>query len=427
MKRMAVSPATAVVALAVGLAHGPAWAIEITNGLDPSEVGYWRVDVQEGGNVFQAAFITGQGTPSGSMFVNERIVYEYLTLIGIGPLGRADPLDIYVERIAELRDGKVVSSGTFEGENHNTINWTVSSEIPEGGSVMTSRFEFHAETGTLGHIRLHQYLDEDVLDYEDDVFFTRGSAASGNLKLFTVDDAEAIGVSHSGALVAAQGLMNASFSGWAACIHNLILPSIEDGTLGVSPTGIVCDELLETSIEHSVVGPGYGPADIVSTMAWDVDPEATSAVIITTLGGVAEPPPPPADEAFVCAGDGFLPPFHVPLTLNKREARAIRVAMVLEDSNGIVITDQDLASPPLINVAHTDDSDVTNTIPASDLLPQGQANTDNIFRFDPTTGTWIYNLGTKQFGAAGAYDVTALPGDSSYEIDVSCSGTFDRK
>ena len=39
---------------------------------------------------------------------------------------------------------------------------------------------------------------------------------------------------------------------------------------------------------HPIVGSGYGPEDIVSVLSWTVDPDATSAAIITTLGGVPD-------------------------------------------------------------------------------------------------------------------------------------------
>lgn len=65
-----------------------------------------------------------------------------------------------------------------------------------------------------------------------------------------------------------------------------------------------------------------------------------------------------------------------------------------------------------------------------DLLPVGQANEDNIFRYDPTNQEWIYNMATTQFIAPGTYTVTAVSGDgASYEIDTSGgagTGTFER-
>ena len=62
-------------------------------------------------------------------------------------------------------------------------------------------------------------------------------------------------------------------------------PAIEDGTKSVSPSGVK-NNLLPYG--HPDVGASFGPADIVSVLAWDVLGEATSATIVTTLGGVPD-------------------------------------------------------------------------------------------------------------------------------------------
>lgn len=150
-------------------------------------------------------------------------------------------------------------------------------------------------------------------------------------------------------------------------------------------------------------------------------------------------PFPPCATAFVGASivsmgvvsiigcDGFMPPFDKALYLKKKTKRAIPVDMVLTDAEGFTVTDFDIAAPPIINVlfnstvfgdADTDDAE---------LLPLGSANEDNLFRFD--SGQWIYNLGTKQFTAAGTYTVMVASGDGSeYAIAMngSCTQTFVR-
>ena len=151
---------------------------------------------------------------------------------------------------------------------------------------MTSTFTFTADTGTLGALRFYRYLDEDVdLYFSDDVFFTRGSVAGGDLELFTVDDSEVYGISHSGALSSAQGLVNASFTGWAANRFDYMRPAIVGGTQSVSTTGVIQNL---PAYSHPQVGSAYGPRDIVSVLAWDVVANASSATIITTLGGVPD-------------------------------------------------------------------------------------------------------------------------------------------
>ncbi len=50
----------------------------------------------------------------------------------------------------------------------------------------------------------------------------------------------------------------------------------------------MCATLANAAIVHPVVGASFGPVDVVSVVAWGVDPDATSATIITTLGGVPD-------------------------------------------------------------------------------------------------------------------------------------------
>jgi len=119
----------------------------------------------------------------------------------------------------------------------------------------------------------------------------------------------------------------------------------------------------------------------------------------------------------------FDPPFATPLALKKNSKRTIPLKMTLIDSEGVEITDADLSAPPVVNVLFG--GQVYGEVPpdSEELLPNGGANTDNIFRFE--NGKWIYNLGTAQFSAPGIYTVKAVAGDGSYTID-GCMQTFER-
>lgn len=143
---------------------------------------------------------------------------------------------------------------------------------------------------------------------------------------------------------------------------------------------------------------------------------------IETLSPVADVP--------TIACHGFLPPFDRVLTLKKNTKRVIPVELELTDEDGFTVTDVDLLAPPVIDVSFNGLTIGTASPDTEDLLPVGAANKDNIFRFDPETGKWIYNLGSKQFAASGAYRVTALSGDSSeYRLageNGACSQTFER-
>jgi len=271
-------------------------AVLINNDEPTTTVGHWEVDILLGGES-RNAWITAVGSPSTTQIDHTEVVFDYYTYIDVGTPGAAFRLSATSTSGPTLINGgvgtdQVDSAGDFPGAAGNTINWTVSSTIDDSSTTMTNTFVLTAATGTLGNIRLYQYLDEDVLGPANDFFLTRGSAATFDLELFTVDHPEAIGVSHSGALNAGQGLVDSNFAGWAGDQYNNMKPAITSGTQVISPTGFISAALNAVASVHPVVGAGYGPIDVVSVIAWDVDPLATTATIITTLGGVPRAPVP---------------------------------------------------------------------------------------------------------------------------------------
>ena len=127
---------------------------------------------------------------------------------------------------------------------------------------------------------------------------------------------------------------------------------------------------------------------------------------------------------YSCVGDTFETPFNEIITLINKVKKAIPVKMSLVDADGNLITESDISSPPVVNVLYTPGAgaDGSNN---SDLVPPGLADVGNEFR--PDYPYWVINLATKQFTAAGTYEVTAVAGDDSYIINASsCSGTFIR-
>ena len=191
--------------------------------------------------------------------------------------------------------------------SNGSINWSVVSSIAPNSPILTNTFVFSSDSA-LGNLGLFQYLDEDVVGASSDVFFTRGSFAGNDLQLFTIDNTQGFGVSHSGALGSAQGLVNSSFSGWAADNYNDMNPRLAAGTQNVSTNGVIEAGLNPTT--NAFVGAAYGPTDIVSVLGWSVDPNATRAVIITTLGGVPDirdidPPTVPEASTFALLSLGL--------------------------------------------------------------------------------------------------------------------------
>ena len=272
-----------------------AGTILIDNDMLTTDVGYWEVEVRDAGES-RNAFLTANRVASADVIIESEIIFDYFVFVDTGTGGFR--LDTGVDGNVLSGDDEVTSSGSFTGSNGNTIDWTAVSSIAAGSPIMVNVFTFTAQTGTLGTLQVFQYMDEDVdSNVFDDVFFTRGSAVATDLELFTVDILEVYGVSHSGALTLGQGLVNSVFDGWAGDRFNLMKPRIGLGNQAVSPTGVIEAALAAVPINHPVVGPGFGPIDVVSTLAWTADPNAVSAEVLTTLGGVP-------DAAMVQCGNG---------------------------------------------------------------------------------------------------------------------------
>ncbi|MGQ0592173.1 MAG: hypothetical protein ACT4QB_05855 [Gammaproteobacteria bacterium] len=276
-----------VLALSVPLGAN---ALEISNGIPEGTIGHYRVDVETGGET-RTAFITAARFDSNDIATSE-VVFDYSSLVDTGVAGQGFSLSLSgSDPVPDPNiPNSVTSSGEFPGATQNSILWKALSSIAPGAQTMTTQYTFATEDGSpLGALRFLQYLDEDVQGAGDDVFFSTGSPASGNLELFTFDNRDVYGISHSGALVLGPGLQNAAFAGWAADRFNNMRPLITGAGQPVSPDGMIAANLVP--FPHPQLGPVFGGAvgagaDIVSVMAWDADPNATSAVITTSLGGV---------------------------------------------------------------------------------------------------------------------------------------------
>jgi PKD repeat protein len=337
--------------------------IQIDNDVPYSDVGSWRVEVRAGGES-RDGWLTAVGTPSGTQFNQAEIVYDYFTYVDIGAPGGAVQLSSTVTSGPEVITSgvgvdRVRSSGTFTGENGNSIDWSVDSTIEDGSNTMENAYTFTAQSGAIGRIRLWQYLDEDVLGAGNDVFFVRGSSAELDLEMFTVDYSQSIGLSHSGSLAPGQGLVNSTFAGYAACRYNQMKSAIVSGIQGISPNGELCSTLLRYSLDHPVVGAAFGPIDVVSSLAWDVDPTAITATVVTTLGGVATAPvsdnQPPVCSAATPSVGTLWPPDHslVPISINgvtdpEEDTVVIIIVSVTQDEPLNYVADGD-TEPDAIN------------------------------------------------------------------------------
>lgn len=274
-------------AIAAGAAS-QAQAIVIDNDIPSGTLGHLEYDIVAGGDT-RDGDITGQRFTNGTLITTE-FVFDYFHYVDVGATGSAVRLNASASSGPTLSaDDEVSSGGRFLGEAGNPIDWTSRSYLNNGDSRLFNVITFTAVTGALGAIDLIAYVDQDVLGVSDDVLFSVGSAANSNLQVFTVDDAEIIGVSQSGSYSALQGLANASFKGWAADEYSDLRSAITSGGAAYSPTGVIdLVDLPQVARPNLPDGIAYGPADVTTALAWSVSPGATTATIITVLGGVPD-------------------------------------------------------------------------------------------------------------------------------------------
>ena len=305
-------------------------AVVIDNGVPQGTLGHWSVDVLTGGET-TAAFVTAQRFASGDVATPD-VVFEYLSFVDPGIDGGGIRLGDLSDAVPDPNDPNIVSSsGSFGGANLNSIDWTASSTIAPGSQVMVTRYTFRTSNGgPIGPLRFLQYLDEDVPPGAgDDVFVPGGTAINGDLSLFTFDNREVFGVRHSGAFGPQFGLQNSVFAGWAGGEFPLMRSRITGAGQSVRVQGVISDDL--PLFTHPQLGTVFGPRDITSVLSWDVDPNASSAEIITTLGGeeVALPPVIPLPVS----------PASTPIRC-KRAACPVSVTCNLPAAEGVMCTNQ---------------------------------------------------------------------------------------
>ena len=290
--------ALAAAVASVGLTAGVASAqVTIDNDIASGTFGSVSAEIGRGGSADRLD-ITARRDSNGQL-VDTQLLFDYISYVDVGPRGGGISLASSAGVVTSAGDDAAQSSGTFTGSLGNTIAFSVVSSIANRSDTLVNTYTFTAQGGGgLGALSLIPYVDQDVLGLGDDILFTRGSAADANLQVFTVDNAELIGTSQSGAFTTEQGLVNATFDGFAADEFADLRTAITAGGTTFSPTGNI-DTTDLPSITRTGLGQVFGEADVTTALSWTVDPNATTATIIATLGGVPDaasipvtPPPP---------------------------------------------------------------------------------------------------------------------------------------
>lgn len=303
-----------------------AQAVVIDNGVPIGNYYHWSVDVLTGGATESVVFTTrvyNNAPTFGSTLITESVVSSYRVFVDPGNDGQGFALQ-GSEPVRNSADNSVSSSGAFVGANGNTIHWEAVSRLGNASSLqplLRTNYTFTVDANTpgpIGPLRVYQYLDGDIQDPDNDVFGTMMNAWNATIGIF--DGIERFGV------VQANGVSSfsdtATFVGLAADSFNHIQERIMGSGQPVAPanSGITHAEInLPLLNNFSLDFTHYGPGNIVSVLAWDINPDVDDAEISTALIGLDPLPVPlgqllgvnPAKK-FSCGISGCV----VPVTCN---------------------------------------------------------------------------------------------------------------
>jgi len=312
------------------------YGIIISNGVSPGTKGYYAVDIGNGGRSINGWIGTGPGS-----YGDVEFIYEYNPYYSIGgapALGfTGSPLDLGSNKVQntgiitgenapinftvlsyiltggrrsygdvefiyeynpyysiggapalgftgsplDLGSNKVQNTGIITGENA-PINFTVLSYILTGELQLVQTWTFTSQE-PFGNCRFIQYLDEDVMGVNDDVLVPLGNYADGTLQLYTIDDASRVGTFQT---VDTNDEQNVTWVGWSADRFSYLRSYITGGTVIFLPNGFI-----ETNNLPPIAGTfpqEYGPSDVTTAVAYDLDPAAKQAVLTVVLGGTPE-------------------------------------------------------------------------------------------------------------------------------------------
>lgn len=130
-------------------------------------------------------------------------------------------------------------------------------------------------------------------------------------------------------------------------------------------------------------------------------------------------------DVLVC--EGFGPPAQVTILLTPKTNRAIPLKLRLRQGTA-GITDVNIPSgaAPVVDIAFVAGAGQPAVDVTDQLEPVGKSSDGNMFVYNPASGEWQLNLGTKPFSAAGRYIISARAGSSAYAINPTCEAQFVR-
>lgn len=256
----------------------------IDNDVPVNIPGFFQALPEPGGSIGFGGF----GSTSGVTFdgtsglnINRDVIFEFLNYID--PEGDGSGVELLATNITQnptlVSDDVVVSTGNFQGQN-GQIDWVVTTSFQDGVPTLFNTVTFTSDN-PLGNLQFVNYLDEDVSTISD-LLYLVGTPGAADFRAFTIGDFERVGFSQGGIYEPGPGLVNATYTGFAADVYSDLRNDITNTAVPFTIAGTI-DTTALPPLNDPELGLVYGPRDVTTAFAWNVDPNATSATITSFL------------------------------------------------------------------------------------------------------------------------------------------------
>jgi hypothetical protein len=321
----------------------------IDNDVPVNIPGHFEIQPGDGGSVFfGSSGATAQGLTQ--LFVNQNWIFDFDNYVDVLSDGGAISLSTTnITMPATLvSPDLVVSEGNFTGPG-GQVDWRVETFLNDGEAIVYNRLTL-SSAAPLGDIRYISYLDEDVQGISDDLLWTVGTPGQADFRAFTLDGPERIGFSHGGIYEPGPDLVNATYTGWAADQYfDLQSDILGPGTNYTIPGNIDLVDL-PPGVDASL-GDINGPEDVTTAFAWNVDPTATTATMVSLLELVPRDP-----------------------TLAGGQWRSVQLLSGANDRNVGTVTEEETGSR--VDTGTNDQPNVAQHV--VDLAPNEKSGDDNL-------------------------------------------------
>ena len=243
----------------------------------PTDVpGFFQANPSAGG-ALNATGVTVQ-TQTG-ILQQQNLIAQFTNYVDVGRNGSAFNLGTTNVTLPPtlVADDVVASTGNFTVgtvDDEQIINWRVETRFEDGDPTVFNDVSFSSDD-PLGSLRLINYLDPAILGGAGDILFTRGSAGENEFRAYTVDDNQRVGFGHGGVLENTPG-NNTNFVGWASDVAADLNAAIQGAGAAYSLTGNI-DTLSLPEVDDPDLGKVYGPEDVTTAFAWDIQGSSLTA------------------------------------------------------------------------------------------------------------------------------------------------------